>query len=751
MWRKIFRDVTNPELFLPLGDVQRIMAALAPPAGDPAGAQPELTAVVETAVSWSAEQARWFGERLDAARERGRADLLVRTLIVGSAPMASALGCWNQGASAPGVFEDEVQLRVLALLAADVGAGRAHFWRYDEFTALAKRHGAPEIAVEPYGLSSERAVPDQLFSLAAALYAASRRSDALGPEIAGIDLVLRSIGCLPWWSALRAADRAGIDWDRLDLSTAPEAGAEPPLEVSRWVAEQYAALGDETRRRVVRGAAWTAAALRRWTAVLADGCREVFEPDRAMANLLRARAREGSVYHHHFSLAGRDLSSWLRQAVDDPAPLLAVLARSRLVRPGNSARSALVNGLLGWRGPMFRVFSPEDVAIISRWIDWLPEAGRDGDDTPSGAPEAAGHTPAGAPEAGGDGAAARGAGTLGGPRIDPPEGGTPPADAASAEGVEPESVREAYFVLQGRALAPRTRGFAIRYVRKWLAQAELSLDRSDRSLPPRWPSEGLRPWLLDQHDRHGAEFADDDPDRLPSREEIVDSTLQLAPLTLIDGAWLQGFTELSLASSQVGAPLFETYWDELGNGQVPLNHPKIYRDVLRDMGIELAPTGSREFAYDPRFEDASFRRPVYWLCLGKLPLTFLPEILGMNLAMELSGVGGSYRTARRFLKHYGFSTQFVDIHNTIDNVSTGHSAWAADAIDSHMSRVVARSTGSEREDVWRRVRIGYESLAPLPGRRARLIGYRFASPWRAARPRTGDESLFHHVPVKLGS
>ncbi|GGU84581.1 iron-containing redox enzyme family protein [Lentzea flava] len=151
--------------------------------------------------------------------------------------------------------------------------------------------------------------------------------------------------------------------------------------------------------------------------------------------------------------------------------------------------------------------------------------------------------------------------------------------------------------------------------------------------------------------------------------------MQLAPLTLIDGAWLQGFTDYGHASSEHGYFLFEIYFDELGNGVPSLNHPLIYREVLGEMGVHLPDTDSPEFANWPGFRDGSFALPVYWLSIGRLPQTFLPEIFGLNLAMELSGVDGSYQRASIALKHHGFSTRFVDIHNTIDNVASGHSAW----------------------------------------------------------------------------
>ncbi|WP_406631719.1 iron-containing redox enzyme family protein [Amycolatopsis sp. WGS_07] len=201
----------------------------------------------------------------------------------------------------------------------------------------------------------------------------------------------------------------------------------------------------------------------------------------------------------------------------------------------------------------------------------------------------------------------------------------------------------------------------------------------------------------------------DDP--LPDRADLIDSTLQLAPLTLIDGSWLAGSTDYQLASSERGHFLFETYWDELGNGDLSLNHPLIYRAMLREMGIDLPPTRSPEFAAWPGFRDKSFETPVYWLSIGRFPRTFEAEILGLNLAMELSGVGGSYRRGRQSLEKYGFSTAFLDIHNTIDNVATGHSAWAADAIDDYL----AQQTPQARPDVWDRIRAGYRSLNPPPG------------------------------------
>lgn len=708
MWRIVYQKAVDPETFIDDTDIRGWISRTAEEVGCL-----EWETVPLSGHAWRTTRAVDYQQLIQSQADRDSRDRLTSTLLRQSAPMASALGCWWQGMSAPGVFDDQVQLRILALLADDIGVGRPGSSRFDEFTLLLRQHGVPELAVTRSELAADRSLPDEMFALPAVLLAMSRRSDAFGPELCGVDFAFRSIGLLPAWGALRGGAEQLIDWDRLDLSAS--SWHADPLAESRWVAEQYRALGADNEQRVNEGATWLVAALNRWDSLVFEAGQRSIDPEQAMAALIRDRAREGAVYHHDFMLGERALATWLSEARTDPLPLVRELATSRLVKPGDSAHSALVNGLVSSRGPMFRVFSAEDLAIVRRWIDWLP---------------------ASAPQA------QRSAVTCGSVQTCPEE----PAQVASmATGHLPRSLREAYFVLQGRALAPCTRTFAIQYVQRWLAWSRRSLDRTERSLPAAWRSGELRAWLLDQHDKHDAEFERSSTE-LPSRDAVVDSTVQLAPLTLIDGSWLQGFTDMALGSSRFGCFLFETYWDELGNGKYDLNHPKIYRDVLRQMGVELPPTGSWDFAMDKRFRDSSFRLPVYWLCLGKLPVTFLPEILGMNLAMELSGVGGSYRSARKFLRHYGFSTRFVDIHNTIDNVSTGHSAWAADAIDSYLHDIARLGPPAAHTQAWERVRTGYESLAPLTRRLFRFRSdYYFSTRDTVSRP--DQRKLYHHMPA----
>lgn len=716
MWRDIFSYACEAEVFF---DAVNLRSQLARAGISTENVCPYRLAEALAGLGEELETsgAAWAALWNSAINQEVRAEFL-KVIIAQSAPLGLSLGAWIQCMSAPGVFEDEIHLKLLALLADDVGAGRFEASRPDAFRLIARRHGLSEYSTIPRDLAAVRTIQDTMFRLPGLICALSRRSDAFAPELVGFDLAFRSVGLLAAWRAAAQIDESP-EWSRLDLSTAQGSSfpaEHTPLTLSRWIADHYRTY-PQIARRVCDGIMWLRRGLLLWDRDLYEQCRAAINPRLGMALLMQERARVASAYHRDVKLEGKSIADWFKNAANDPFPFLDAIGRSWLVRPSDPGNSALITNLLRPNGPMFRIFRDEELALIKRWIESLaPRAGK-GQATVSEGP------------------------------IDfaPPPARSAITQGDATLGPDPRTIREAYFLLQGRALAPRTRAFAVDYVRFWLVPSRYSINKTDRSLPNSWSSGSLRAWLLDVHDKRACEFEQHRCDALPNREAVIEQTLQLAPLTLIDGAWLQGFTDVSVASTRVGFPLFNTYWDELGNGEYEINHPKIYRDVLRAMGIELPPTGSRAFAFDERFHEKSFRLAVYWLCLGKLPVTFRPEILGMNLAMELSGVGGSYRTAQRFLKRYGFPTVFVDVHNTIDNVSTGHSAWAADAIDAHM-QTVWDYTDPEVE--WDRVRTGYESLSPIVKRDADLD---YFHKWTlSSRDNPLDGEIYHHLSISAG-
>ncbi|MYX17189.1 iron-containing redox enzyme family protein [Streptomyces sp. SID8374] len=716
--RTVYAYATDPEASLPEGrfveEVRTVLRRHATATDDGS-----LDALVRQAADWgAAERERYRTLAGDEEGPEGHHQVLVRRAVLGCAPLALLSGAWLQWLSAPGNADDPLVLRILALYASDVGAGHPAASRGSAYLELLRRLRLAENAAPAARLTGDQRIPDGAFRLPALLLAMSRRPDDFRGEILGADLCLRAVGLLPALELVREVLPTGAEWPALDPGQLRCTEGPLPVEQCRAAVDALVAVEGERGAAAVRsGFRWMLAGLRDWSEALHAELVAAGDPAFDMADLMRLRSREGAVYHHQFLLEGKPLARWLAECRTDPGPLLDVLARSKLVKPGRSGASSLVRGLVSERGPMFRVFSPEDLTVIRRWIDSLPV--RPADPHGAGAETARDTRPprTPSPAAGPQDPLAAVAGAL--------------RAGARSPGRTPSGLREAYHLLMTRTDTPALRSWAMEYVAGWLARSGHGMDRTAMPLPERWGHEGLRPWLQAQHDRHGVEFEENAAIPLPSKEAVVDDTVQTAPLTLIDGSWLQGFTDYEQASSAIGHSLFETYWDELGNGEPHLNHPLIYRDVLKEMGVELPPTASAAFAQWPGFREESLELPVYWLCVGRFPQTFLPEVLGLNLAMELSGVGGTYRRARLALKAYGFSTRFVDIHNTIDNVATGHSAWAADAVDTLLASLPDAPGPGARADVWSRVQVGYRSLNPprsvgarLAARRTRFTGRR---------------------------
>ncbi|MEV6223795.1 iron-containing redox enzyme family protein [Nocardia fluminea] len=672
--RGAYRIAVDPERRLPREVLAAQLHTLLAVSGDEIGSRP--SDLIEYAQRWSRQAAARHSELFDRYREDNAVyEVLVRRTVLGCAPLASMAGAWLQWLTCSGTCEDEFALRTLALYATDLGAGHARRSRGQTYLSLMRATRLSDYAEPIARLAADPRIPDRAFTLPATLLLASRLPSEFTAEIIGADLCLRAVATLPALAPLATHLPTATDWVRLAFDTAP--GEEGPGALRRCLelAETLAADPDRAVR-MVRGFRWALYQLEEWDNALFDELHRACDPAVEMAELVRARAREAHVYHHDFVLAGRSLSDWFTEARTDPGPLVRALADSRLIRPGRPDASPLITTLVAENGRMFRVFTDNDLAVIRRWIAALPT-----------------ETPA--------------ASNVG--RSTPP----PPLSLIGLHrphgpGATPMGIREAYHLLHAREQTDALHHYAAGYVRNWLDRVR----ETEVHLPTTWEPTGLRTWLLDQHDRHAVEY-DSCDEPLPTREELIVESVQLAPMILIDGAWLQGFTDYSLASTEIGFSLFATYWDELGNSELRLNHPLIYRRLLGDMGINLPPTASKEFADWDGFDDKAFAVPVYWLSLSRYPQSFVPELLGLNLAIELSGVGGTYRRMRRSHASHGFDTRFIDIHSTIDNVSTGHSAWASDAVDIYLATVTGTGGAGAADQAWQRVRTGYAALDPV--------------------------------------
>ncbi|MBT0773316.1 iron-containing redox enzyme family protein [Kineosporia sp. J2-2] len=640
-------------------------------------------------------------ERLSVSRERALGvaassagdDQVVNKALLDLAPFTLTTGFALANLTGPWNAEQPYALAALRILAADVGHGQPLSSRADSYLEILRRRRLIDAGAHLQQTAADARICEGAFALPAALMLMARFPESCAGFLLGATLYLRSVGLLPVYLAL--GDEAGdLRGPVLDLGRDPRSGGPGPREAAVEAVREFVAAYPSRGAEVSAGYLWCRAGVE----TLHDRALNVLErwadPAEAVIDLFRRRRREAAVYHDGSALGGKTLQHFFAPGAD-PADLLEQLAASRYVKPGNPDRSPLVNGLISTRGGMFRIFSTEDVAVLRRWILALPNGSRGGGEHREGLRDG--------PR---DGSA-----LWADDPLVPAVAGEPVGDPARL------GIREAYRSLLHRETGAAEHAYAVRYAADWLARAAQGLSRCP--LPAAWEPAVLAPWLQEQHERQDAAFQAGS-DSL-TEERLKDDSLGLAPLVLIDGAWLIGFTSPDLATSVVGYPLFNTYWDELGNGVIAENHPRIYRDLIDSMVPAIAETGSAGFAHDPRLSDGNFALPVFWLSIGRLPRTHQPEILGLNLAMELSGVGGGYRSTRQALKRFGYSTLFVDLHNTIDNIATGHSAWAAAGIDAFMTDL----PGPARAAAWERVRTGFVALNPPPLTRKQQLSLTF--------------------------
>jgi hypothetical protein len=200
------------------------------------------------------------------------------------------------------------------------------------------------------------------------------------------------------------------------------------------------------------------------------------------------------------------------------------------------------------------------------------------------------------------------------------------------------------------------------------------------------------------------------------------AALQFAPAILVDGCWLAGISGPAEALDECRRHLLNIYADELGSGNTQWNHPNVYRRLLEQLEIRLPELDSPDFAGDRRFLNAAFTLPNYLLAMGWSGDRYFPELLGLNLAIELSGLGAGYLQTIDLLRYHGLDPTIVQLHLSIDNLASGHAAKACACI--RLTLVETRRLGGEAavQAVWRRIWTGYQSLKVATfGLAARLV------------------------------
>lgn len=694
-----------------------LLAGHAAPPASAAEVPDRLAALLELVSGWRRPYSRPWRKPTEERTRRQVLHYFTQYL-----PTALVDGCWLQcglrvstahtrvGSALTGLYQHQVRAFV-----ADPGR---HF--VADYRAVYSRLGSPLEEVSSYSLAERPDFRESSFALPIFLLGVAQFTRTFPAEILGLNLAWQ-------WLDLSAFGPDLIR-DTCEAYGLPSLGQDlndpDHLEKGRRMARDAAAGFLEQGEGAAAAEAWTG--LLRGMAAGVAIWREWFDPTQAcapdgppdprqeMIDLLWRKAPHACGYHANRRLGARRIDEMLDPKSFSGPAFLEALAASPWVRTGKTGRSLLLSRLTEFGGPMLAVFTPVEQQIIQNWIDSLPPTGPspEGGAAPPGGPGAAGDPPPAGPSL---------------PEERFVEGRSWQADEfrRRSESLYGKiSVRELYHYLINVEFYPDILPIAERFAHDRLERSMAMLWKGERPIPStRYDPAALERWVYAKHREQVDSYRPPGVRPEAPKEAFIEATVQLAPLILIDGGWLQGMASPALIHTPVGRMLFHVFVEELGEGQPKEHHANIYRELLKAMGVEPAPVDSWEFARWPRLLDSSFDVPALWLTISCFPRHFLPEILGLNLAVELAGVGGPYMEARDTLRRFRYPTLFVDVHNAADNVSAGHAAWAMNAIKRYMDEVAERDGPHNIDRLWLRVWAGVRATLPQIGR-ARLIAHR---------------------------
>ena len=443
--------------------------------------------------------------------------------------------------------------------------------------------------------------------------------------------------------------------------------------------------GEEARRqwsRILRGyGLYRQAETDYLAAMRASHAKESTLGDR-VGEIFRRKAPFAQGYHHGAMLGGRSLNDWFAEEPFDAAGFLRAFATSPYAAGAAGMRP--FDRLTGFGGPMFGVFDEEERRAIAAWLGGAKEQ----PDSVTG-----GCVPP---------LAVSGAKAL-------YDRNLPACSRLPAKG---GGRRRLFHQLINADLFPEVIDSARRHVEAELARAGRAV-RSRGPLQKRffaYSPEAFAERIVRIHDQEVARYRPFRPPPKLEREEYIWGIRQFAPAILVDGCWLQHMGEAVHQDDRVHRLLYRIYSDEIGAGEVRRNHPNVYRDLLSSLAIDLPPLDSEAFAGHPGFLDTAFDLPVYLLGISLFPRSFMPEILGLNLAIELSGLGAGYMRLIDELRYWGIDPLIVSLHLSIDNLASGHAALAVEAVQLFLDEVRATAGAAAVDTQWRRVWRGYVSL-----------------------------------------
>lgn len=194
-----------------------------------------------------------------------------------------------------------------------------------------------------------------------------------------------------------------------------------------------------------------------------------------------------------------------------------------------------------------------------------------------------------------------------------------------------------------------------------------------------------------------------------NRQMAEDRLRQMAPLKLVDGAWLGHFNKITMpfALRSIVKQTWQVFTEELGNGNAEQHHVKIFEELLGAFEPDL-PSPTTKAILHPRYRLGNLK---YWraaaaqLLVSLFPHEFVPEILGFNMhfeALQLDTMQAAKELPELHLNPYYFL-----LHVSIDNSHSGHAAMAMTSVANYIQHLAETEGEIAAEVGWKRVQAGY--------------------------------------------
>ncbi len=478
---------------------------------------------------------------------------------------------------------------------------------------------------------------------------------------------------------------------------------------------QIRPLADEACNRVRRGRGFFLNRTTAWVHAWQAHREHKQDLRRQVLSIFRQKARYGKGQHHRVKWQGRSLESWFYELSEGNGErFLKAFLESPFLDLEHPDDSRFFQHSIAFEGPMFGVFNEQEINIIKQWLISEISSCQQG-------------------------------------LASPGKGITPPAIAArgvaetSPKTNKIASIPELYLHLLTGKNSPQCLDQAHCYVEGILKVARKKARQSQFHYSPEVLKQTIDGWYQNAH-RSAPKAA-----AIPklSREAYVWGIEQLAPAILIDGAWLQYSALVARQYPAIGNNLWAIFRDELGAGKVRQNHANVYRQLLAELSIELPPFDSKAFINHPGFIKGAFDLPAFLLAIGQLPGAFLPELLGLNLAIELSGLGETYQTLAEELTYWDIDPAIVRLHQSIDNLAAGHAAWARETVITYLDAFGPAGDGVVQAQ-WLRIWTGYHALQAASKRFARrmIVFWWWRFGWPAKRTALKNKNpVFHKKSI----